>query len=144
MLINRLLQDEVGVQLPGIRHAGLHSSRNKQILDTVDLDTAPWIRDTQGLWIDVPRAVLGLMREKGINAAEAIHAAQHAFLNQFAMAADLKTECKPAEKEYAARQTSRKRPGRLIFYDPAGKTGSTAVRAFDNGECPSSVVPHAP
>jgi DEAD/DEAH box helicase domain-containing protein len=74
-----------------------------------------------------------MMRLKGINIAEGIHAAQHAFLNRFAMAADVKTECKPAEKEYARKQTSRKRPARLIFYDTAGKTGSVAVRAFDHG-----------
>jgi DEAD/DEAH box helicase domain-containing protein len=34
------------------------------------------------------------MLSRDINAAEAIHAAQHAFLNRFPMAADLKTECK--------------------------------------------------
>ena len=115
--------------------------RNKQILDAVDLDTAPWIRDTHGMWIDVPRDILGLMRAKGINAAEAIHAAQHAFLNRFAMAPDLKTECKLAGKEYAVRPSTRKRPARLIFYDPAGKTGSTSVRAFDNGRHPAFVSP---
>jgi hypothetical protein len=69
--------------------------RNKQVLDAVDLDTAPWERETTGAWVDIPKTTLDVLRRKGINAAEAIHAAQHAFLNRFAMASDLKTECKP-------------------------------------------------
>jgi DEAD/DEAH box helicase domain-containing protein len=69
--------------------------RNKQVLDAVDLDSAPWERETTGAWLDVPKATLDILRRKGINVAEAIHAAQHAFLNRFAMASDLKTECKP-------------------------------------------------
>jgi DEAD/DEAH box helicase domain-containing protein len=52
------------------------------------------------------------MRVKGINPAEAIHAAEHAFLNRFAMAADMKTECKAAEKEYKTTESQRKRPAR--------------------------------
>lgn len=68
------------------------------------------------MWIDLPKGTLELMNSKGINAAEAIHATQHAFLNRFAMATDLKTECKPAEKEYAAKPTSRKRPARYDFH----------------------------
>jgi DEAD/DEAH box helicase domain-containing protein len=68
--------------------------RNKQVLDAVDLETAPWERQTTGAWIDVPKPVLDSMRSRNINATEAIHAAQHAFLNRFPMAADLRTECK--------------------------------------------------
>lgn len=86
--------------------------RNKVIIDVVDLDTQPWERETTGMWIDLPRAILELMRSKGINPAEAIHAAQHGFLNRFAMAADLKTECKVPAKEYKATESQRKRPAR--------------------------------
>ena len=52
------------------------------------------------------------MRNTGINAAEAIHAAEHAIMNRFALAADLKTECKVAEKEYKVAVSQRKRPAR--------------------------------
>lgn len=69
-------------------------------------------RSTTGFWIDVPKAVLDILRMKALNAAEAIHAAEHAFLNQFPMAADVKTECKLAIKEYKSADSSRKRPGR--------------------------------
>lgn len=101
--------------------------RHKQILDSVDVETPPWERDSTGMWLDVPKSALMIMEEvtfcapflaiahvvqADINAAEAIHSAQHAFLNQFAMAADLRTECKAAEKEYKKAESSRKRPAR--------------------------------
>jgi len=111
--------------------------RNKVILEAVDLDTPAWERDTTGLWMDVPRTLLQLFRMKQINPAEAIHAAQHAFLNQFSMAQDLKTECKAPEKEYKATESQRKRPARLIFYDVIDKGGGVAAKAFDNSSCHS-------
>lgn len=68
-----------------------------------------------GMWLDVPKPVLELMRDSGLNPAEAIHAAQHAFLNRFALAADLRTECKVPEKEYKATASQRKRPARYVL-----------------------------
>jgi DEAD/DEAH box helicase domain-containing protein len=86
--------------------------RNNKILDVVDLDTQPYERETTGMWIDVPKAVLEFMVSKGINPAEAIHAAEHAFLNCFPMSRDVKTECKAPEKEYKTTESQRKRPAR--------------------------------
>ncbi|KAI1787885.1 P-loop containing nucleoside triphosphate hydrolase protein [Ganoderma leucocontextum] len=106
--------------------------RNKAIIDAVDLDTPPWQRETTGLWFDVPKPVLNMMRDHGMNPAEAIHAACHAFLNRFALAADLRTECKVPEKEYKAVASQRKRPARLIFFEPSGKHGGVAAKAFDH------------
>ncbi|KAI0637127.1 DEAD/H helicase [Trametes polyzona] len=111
---------------------GYFKMRNRAIIDAVDLDTPPWQRETTGMWLDVPKPALDLMRASGVNPAEAIHSAQHAFLNRFALAIDLRTECKPAEKEYKAAPSQRKRPARLIFYEPSGKTGGVAVKAFDH------------
>ncbi|KAG6833473.1 hypothetical protein H0H87_006045 [Tephrocybe sp. NHM501043] len=112
---------------------GFFKIRNKVILEAVDLDTPAWQRETTGYWIDVPKALLVLFRTKGINPAEAIHAAQHAILNRFSMSQDLRTECKAAEKEYkAVLETKRKRPARLIFYDTIDKGGGVAAKAFDN------------
>lgn len=62
--------------------------------------------------MDVPNNTLQLMINHNIHPAEAIHAAEHAFLNRFALAADLGTECKSAEKEYKMTPTARKRPAR--------------------------------
>ncbi|EIW85377.1 DEAD H helicase [Coniophora puteana RWD-64-598 SS2] len=110
---------------------GFYKIRNKQILDTVEIDSPPWERSVTGLWLDVPKSLLGLLRAKNINAAEAIHAACHAWLNRFALAVDLKTECKAAEKEYKSSESARKRPARLIFYDAAAKSGMSA-KGFDH------------
>ena len=86
--------------------------RAGSIIDTVDLETPPWERETTGMWLDIPKATLVLMNNNGINPAEAIHAAEHAFLNRFSLAVDLKTECKVPEKEYKASASQRKRPAR--------------------------------
>ncbi|KAG5645882.1 hypothetical protein DXG03_005029 [Asterophora parasitica] len=111
---------------------GFFKIRNNVILEAVDLDTPAWERDTTGMWLDVPKSLLQLFKMKGINPAEAIHAAQHAFLNRFAMAQDVRTECKAADKEYRQAETKRKRPARIIFYDTVGKGGGVAAKAFDN------------
>lgn len=76
----------------------------------------PFERRTTGFWIDVPKATLDILRLKAINAAEAIHGAEHAFLNRFPMAADMKTECKVPVKEYMAADTKRKRPARSVMF----------------------------
>ncbi len=89
----------------GIRRGG-------KIIDVVDVETPAWERESTGLWMDIPKAILDLMNAHEINPAEAIHAAQHAFLNRFALASDLGTECKPPEQEYKARESRRKRPAR--------------------------------
>jgi DEAD/DEAH box helicase domain-containing protein len=86
--------------------------RNKTVLDSVDLDSPPWEQTTTGFWLDVSYSLLSLFRQKRINAAEAVHAAQHAIMNRFSLAQDLRTECKLAEKEYRFQESTRKRPAR--------------------------------
>ncbi len=107
-------------------------SRDGQILDKVDLETMPFERSTTGFWIDVPKSILDIFTAKRLNPAvsrpyrkcrnmfqysipqEAIHAAEHAFLNQFPLQADVRTECKVAVKEYQHEQSSRQRPARSV------------------------------
>ncbi|KAJ7590973.1 DEAD/H helicase [Mycena floridula] len=116
---------------------GFYKIRDNQILDRVDLETDPWDRETTGMWLDLPDAILELLQNDmaGIAAmpAAAIHAAQHAFLNHFSLGADARTECKAIEKEvYAQNDSPRKRPARLIFYDIVGQGGGVAAKAFDH------------
>lgn len=103
-------------RLMKVKLEGFFKIRNNTILDAIEIDTPPYVCDTTGLWIDVPHSVLDLLRSKRFNLAEAIHAAQHAFLNQFPLSEDLKTECKAAEKEYRVTESSRKRPARQLFH----------------------------
>ncbi|KAH8108129.1 P-loop containing nucleoside triphosphate hydrolase protein [Cristinia sonorae] len=111
---------------------GYYKIRNNSIIDTVDMDTPPWERETIGFWLDVPKPTLELLKDTHINPAEAIHAAAHAMMNRFALARDLETECKVAEKEYRATESRRKRPARLIFFEPSGKIAGVAAKAFDH------------
>lgn len=111
--------------------------RRANILDAVDVDCPPFVRDTHGLWIDVPMWIVDALTEKTINAAAAIHAAEHALLSLtpmfvVSMAGDVRTECKVAEKEYAKRTSTRKRPARLTFYDTPGQNGGICAKAFDH------------
>ncbi|KAN0124052.1 P-loop containing nucleoside triphosphate hydrolase protein [Russula decolorans] len=109
---------------------GYHKIRGQTIIDTVWVDMPPYENTTTGMWIDVSKEALDFL---GGGAAAAIHAAAHAFLNQFPMAGDLRTECPVPEKETSKKESSRKRPGRLIFYDLVGRsTGGVAAKAFDH------------
>lgn len=110
-----------------------HIRRHNIILDVVDVESNPWIHETTGLWIDIPDSVLEILREKGIKPARGIHSAEHAFLNQFSLASDLRTECKAEEKEYLKKESRRKRPARLIVYDPVGQGNGVATKAFERG-----------
>ncbi|KDR81414.1 hypothetical protein GALMADRAFT_89308 [Galerina marginata CBS 339.88] len=110
---------------------GFFKIRGKTILDAVELLTPPWERETAGFWIDLPNNILQFLNSQGIDRAAAIHAAEHAFLNQFSLSEDVKTDCR-VTKEDGQDNTAVKRPPRLIFYDAAGKTGGVVGRAFDD------------
>ncbi|CAE6397294.1 unnamed protein product [Rhizoctonia solani] len=110
---------------------GFLKLRGQEILDVVDIQTPPYERMTTGMWMDVPKSILQLLKDKGISPAEAIHAASHAVLNRTHLSTDLKTECRAPSKEYAQRETSRKRPARLIWYDASGDGSGVCAKAFD-------------
>ncbi|CAD6885017.1 unnamed protein product [Tilletia caries] len=111
--------------------------RRANILDSVDVDCPPFVRETRGMWLDVPMWLVQALTEKTINAAAAIHAAEHALLSLTPMfvvsiAGDVQTECKIAEKEYAKKVSTRRRPARLIFYDLPGQNAGICERAFEH------------
>jgi DEAD/DEAH box helicase domain-containing protein len=98
--------------------------KHKRILDAVEVENRPLILSAKGFWIDIPRSALDIIRTHRMNAAAAVHAAEHAVMSllpSFLVGAtsgdELRTECKAPEKEFAQKETSRKRPARLIFYD---------------------------
>ena len=93
---------------------------------------------SKGMWLDVPTAALQILNGRRLNVAGAIHAAEHAILSlmpQFviSMPGDVRTECKTALKELASKETSRKRPARLTFYDAKGGAGGSGIstKAFE-------------
>lgn len=111
----------------------------KRIIDAIETHNPPVIINSKGLWIDMPKYALEICQKKQLNVAGAIHGAQHAIMGmlpRFIVAGvdEIQTECKAPEKEFAERQTKRKRPARLIFYDSkGGKYGSgLCVKAFEH------------
>jgi DEAD/DEAH box helicase domain-containing protein len=85
---------------------------DQRIIESVEVEMPPYENTTTGMWIDVSRQALHFLDIETIGRAEAIHSASHAFLNQFPMAADLRTECKAPEKETKKAESPRKRPAR--------------------------------
>ncbi|RFU72676.1 dead deah box helicase [Trichoderma arundinaceum] len=52
-----------------------------RIIDAVQVDNPPVIRYSKGMWIDIPRQVLDILRDLQLNAAAAIHAAEHVIMS---------------------------------------------------------------
>ncbi|KAK5108022.1 hypothetical protein LTR62_008857 [Meristemomyces frigidus] len=112
--------------------------KKRRILDAVQVDNPPIIIFSKGMWLDVPRTAIDILNSRRLNVAGAIHAAEHAILSLMpnfviSMPGDVRTECKVAIKEFAKKETSRKRPARLTFYDDkGGQAGSgIAAKAFE-------------
>lgn len=112
--------------------------KRRRILDAVQVDNPPIEILSKGMWLDVPKSALDILKNRGMNIAGAIHAAEHAILSlmpQFVMSmpGDVRTECKVALKEFAKKETSRKRPARVTFYDAKGGAGGSGIstKAFE-------------
>lgn len=112
--------------------------KKRRILDAVEVDNPPIEIFSKGMWLDVPKVALEILNSRRMNVAGAIHAAEHAMLSLMpqyviSMPGDVRTECKNALKEFAKKETSRKRPARLTFYDAKGGAGGSGIstKAFE-------------
>ena len=108
--------------------------QKRRILDAVAVDNPPVDIFSKGMWIDVPKFALEILKERRLNLAAGIHAAEHALLSLMpqyviSMPGDVRTECKNALKEFAKKETQRKRPARLTFYDAKGGSGGCGIAA---------------
>jgi DEAD/DEAH box helicase domain-containing protein len=108
--------------------------KKKRILDAVEVDNPPIEYFSKGMWLDVPKRAIEILVEHRLNVAGAIHAAEHAVLSLMpnfviSMPGDVKTECKNATKELSKKETTRKRPARLTFYDDKGGAGGSGIAA---------------
>ena len=122
-------------------------NKSRQILDAVPLDTPPIEIFTKGMWLDVPKKALDILASRNLNAAAAIHAAQHAILSLLptfiiSSPGDVRTECKVPQKELGPKHKPttgrdarlpppprRQRPARLTFYDAKGGSGGSGIAA---------------
>jgi len=112
--------------------------KKRRILDAVQVDNPPIVLLSKGMWLDVPKSALDILIDRRLNVAGAIHAAEHAVLSLMpnfviSMPGDVRTECKNALKEFATKETSRKRPARLTFYDAKGGASGSGIstKAFE-------------
>lgn len=110
-----------------------------RVLDAVHVDNPPVIRYSKGMWLDVPKCALEILQSRRLNTAAAIHAAEHAIMSLLptfviSLPGDVRTECKVALKEFAKKDTQRKRPARITFYDAKGGAGGSGIntKAFDH------------
>ena len=97
---NRLLQTQVKFLSILNRACDGCVIRGKVILDVVELMTLPYERQTTGFWIDVNQHILKKLEANEIDGAAAIHAAEHAILNQFALSQDMKADCRVVKEGY--------------------------------------------
>lgn len=112
--------------------------KKRRILDAIQVDNPPIILYSKGMWLDVPKIALEILVNRRLNIAGAIHAAEHAVLSLMpnfviSMPGDVRTECKIGVKEFAQRETTRKRPARLTFYDAKGGASGSGIstKAFE-------------
>ncbi|GJN67193.1 DEAD/DEAH box helicase [Purpureocillium lilacinum] len=110
-----------------------------RVLDAVQVDNPPVIRYSKGMWLDVPKKALDILESRRLHSAAGIHAAEHAIMSLLptfviSMPEDVRTECKVALKEFAKKETQRKRPARLTFYDAKGGANGSGIstKAFDH------------
>ena len=113
--------------------------RKRRILDAVQVDNPPIILFTKGMWLDVPKSAMDILKSRRLNIAAGIHAAEHSVLSLMpnyviSMPGDVRTECKFAMKEFAKKETQRKRPARLTFYDAKGGASGSGIstKAFEH------------
>lgn len=123
-------------------------SRKLEILEAVEVNNPPVILKSKGFWLDIPSLAIKAIQAKKLSPAGGIHAAQHAIMNTLPLYitggattnpnvrwsstlgdAELSTECKAPQKEFAQRQTKRRRPARLIFHDSKGGPQGTGMSA---------------
>ena len=139
-------------RIPGSRSSAYHGTirikqvvfgyfkidRHGRVLDAVQVDNPPVLRHSKGMWLDVPHQALQIMTERRLNVAGGIHAAEHALMSLVpnfvvSLPGDVRTECKSGLKEFAKKETQRKRPARLTFYDAKGGAGGSGIntKAFE-------------
>ncbi|KAJ8118236.1 hypothetical protein OPT61_g736 [Boeremia exigua] len=113
--------------------------KKRRILDAVQVDNPPIILFSKGMWLDVPKSAMDILKSRRLNIAAGIHAAEHSVLSLMpnyviSMPGDVRTECKFAMKEFAKKETQRKRPARLTFYDAKGGASGSGIstKAFEH------------
>ncbi|EEP77833.1 conserved hypothetical protein [Uncinocarpus reesii 1704] len=139
------------IQIHTVVYGYFKIDKRNRILDAIVLDISPIDKLSKGMWLDVPKQALEILASHNLNAAAAIHAAEHAVMSllpTFVVSSpgDVRTECKVAIKELKEPSSAslrdhtklpppprRQRPGRLTFYDAKGGASGSGIasKAFE-------------
>ncbi|KAJ3194664.1 hypothetical protein HDU67_004641, partial [Dinochytrium kinnereticum] len=93
--------------------------KTMQVIEAVSgLESAPLVRNVDGIWLDIPNEAIMMLRDRDIDVQFSIHAASHALLSQIPTcvripttgATDIRTDCKSAFAK-------RPRPMRITIYE---------------------------
>ncbi|PLN77770.1 hypothetical protein BDW42DRAFT_187862 [Aspergillus taichungensis] len=147
------------VRIHAIVYGFFKLDKTGHILDAVPVTNPPIEILTKGMWLDIPARALTILSSHNLNAAAAIHAAEHAVLSllpTFVISSpgDVRTECKVAKKELGKnlrlasqsgsagnnnnvkanvekllKPPARQRPARLTFYDAKGGPCGSGIAA---------------
>ncbi|KAF7728390.1 hypothetical protein EC973_006198 [Apophysomyces ossiformis] len=89
--------------------------KRNRVIDACDLYMDPVIRQSTGMWTDIPTSALSRLEELDIDPMATVHSAAHALISLlpqfgFATGSDIRTECKSPH-------ATRKRPPRIPVYE---------------------------
>lgn len=97
-----------------------------KILDAIEVNSKPIKYQSKGVWIDLSKETIDMILDHKLNIPGTIHAIQHAIMNMIPKTVsigskdEIQCECKAPEKEFAQRESKRKRPSRIILFDNKG------------------------
>jgi DEAD/DEAH box helicase domain-containing protein len=92
------------IQIHAVVYGFFKVDKRGRVLDAVQVDNPPIDIFTKGMWLDVPKRALEILKSRRLNIAAAIHAAEHAVLSMLptfviSLPGEVRTECKVAKKE---------------------------------------------
>ncbi|KAL1968594.1 hypothetical protein VTN77DRAFT_1804 [Rasamsonia byssochlamydoides] len=116
------------IQIHAVVYGFFKIDKRGRVLDAVQVDNPPIDIFTKGMWLDVPKRALEILKSRRLNIAAAIHAAEHAVLSLLptfviSLPGDVRTECKVAKKELG---NNLKRANEVLDFNPQQGRGLEA------------------
>lgn len=127
------------IQIRSVVFGFFKFDKRDRIIDSVEVDQPAYEYTSHGFWINIPSKTLKKLKEHKLHVAGAIHGSEHALMNLFPkfvslLPTEVSTECKSKEKELynptKKKDSKRKRPARLIFYDRQCGGAGISSKAF--------------
>lgn len=107
--------------------------KSGKILDSIEVNNPPVKYKSKGVWIDFPIELIEILKSVKLSLAGSIHAVEHSIMNTLPKFVtlggydEIGCECKAPEKEFAKRESKRKRPARIILFDNKGGRSGNGI-----------------